>query len=125
MTSYLFIVATLLLTVTAQILIKARSLVHHAVADNSAIYLWKMVKDPWVALSLTFAAMAAVCWIMAVRQMPVAYAYPFIALSFVLVPFGAMIFLNENVQIVQAPGLLLIVFGVAWTTIAHELVHRG
>ena len=121
--SYIFVAATLLLTVIGQILIKARANTHHSESGAPLHYLFSMLTDVWVIFAFACAGTAALCWVMAMRHLPVAYAYPFIALSFLLVPVCAHWFLGEPLHQAQIPGLLFIVLGVAWTSIAQP--HAG
>lgn len=115
MSKYLFIAGTLLLTAFGQLIIRARALsVGHPTSGGIA-YLLAMFLDPWVVLGLCGAVLAAVCWILALRQLSVSVAYPFMALSFVIVPAGALLLLGERVNTMQWLGCCLIVIGVAVT----------
>lgn len=113
MSPYVYLAGTLLFTAYGQLIVKARSGVRtSAEASNAFLYLLKMMLDPFVLSSFVAAALAAFCWMLAIRTMSVSYAYPFMALSFVLVPAGAILFLGEKIGLMQAVGILLIVIGV-------------
>lgn len=118
MPHYLFIAGTLLFTLYGQLIIKARAGV---LASNESgytgSYLLRMLLDPLVISGFAAAGLAALCWMLAVRSLPVAHAYPFMALSFVLVPGGAVLFLGETINAMQAVGLVLIVAGVVINTV--------
>ena len=115
MTKYVFIAGTLFLTAFGQLLLRARAVAVAHNAGGGASYLVAMFLDPWVWLGLCGAVLAAVCWILTLRQLSVSAAYPFMALSFVIVPAGAILFLGERVTAVQWAGCCLIVAGVAVT----------
>jgi len=106
----------LVFTVYAQLMVKARALVHAStsagVGDYSR-YLWAMFTDLGVLSAFASGVAAAACWMLAVERLEVGYAYPFTALTFVLVPLGAAWLLNEPIPLPQAFGLCLIVVGVA------------
>lgn len=108
-----FIAATLLLTAYGQLMIRARAVALSPPGGDRAAYLRAMMLDPWVWSGLIGAVFASICWILALQRMSVTLAYPFMALSFVLVPLGALWLLREPVSPVQWLGSGLIVAGVA------------
>ncbi|WP_454021087.1 EamA family transporter [Azospirillum sp. Marseille-Q6669] len=118
MLKYLFLAGTLLFTVYGQLIIKARAgVLASDVSEGAGSYLLRMFLDPLVITGFAGAGMAALCWLLAVRSLPIVYAYPFMALSFVLVPCGAALFLGEVINWPQMVGLALIVAGVALTAV--------
>lgn len=60
-------------------------------------------------------ATATVLWIYLLRTLPLTKAYPFMALSFVLVPLGGVLFFSEAVRLPYMLGVALIVAGVLLT----------
>lgn len=117
MNKYFFIAGTLFLTAFGQLIIRARAVdVARGVAGRAA-YLIAMFLDVWVWLGLFGAVLASICWILTLRQLSVSAAYPFMALSFVIVPTGALVFLGERVTAVQWLGCCLIVAGVIVTAL--------
>jgi multidrug transporter EmrE-like cation transporter len=120
MSSYLLLGAVLALTVYGQLIIKARALVHApASAQGYLHYLSAMFSDIGVWSGLAAAVIASICWILAIERFEVGYAYPFIALSFVLVPVGSMVFFNEPLPSLQLLGLSLIMAGVTISALAR------
>ena len=121
MPSYASIGAALLFTAYGQLILKARALVQTSATGGSdpLRYLGAMFADPW-ALSGWGAAVAAGCaWMLAVEKTDLAYAYPFMALSFVLVPLGASVLLGERLPGLRLAGLGLIVVGVTLSALAR------
>lgn len=55
---------------------------------------------------------ATLVWIYLLRTIPLTKAYPFMALSFVLVPLGAAVLFGERLNGAYTLGLVLIVAGV-------------
>lgn len=72
-----------------------------------------MFLDPFVVCALGGAVIASVFWMLAVQQLPISVAYPFMALSFILVPWAASMLLGESVSAGQYVGIALVVSGVA------------
>jgi drug/metabolite transporter (DMT)-like permease len=117
----LLLSAVLALTVYGQLIIKARALAHAMESGNPNRfrYLLAMLTDPGVISGVGAAAVAAVLWILAIERLQVGYAYPFMALSFVLVPLGAMALFGERMPPTQFLGLGLIVSGVIVSALAR------
>jgi drug/metabolite transporter (DMT)-like permease len=109
------------LTVYGQIVIKSRIL-HHAVSGTAVDYtsfLLSMFFDSWIISVFLSTIVAAAFWMLALRNADLSLLYPFMALTFVLVPLFASVFFNEKVTTLQVLGLLLIVGGGSLATIAR------
>jgi multidrug transporter EmrE-like cation transporter len=121
MQSAFLLFAVLVLTVYGQLVIKSRALVH-ATTNGTAgrlHYLAAMFTDIWVLSALAAAVLAGACWMLAVSRLEVGYAYPFMALSFVLVPIGSTLFFGEPLPATQLIGLALIIAGVTVSALAR------
>jgi drug/metabolite transporter (DMT)-like permease len=122
MRSFLLLFAVLALTVYGQLVIKSRALAHTVGGDPAREkigYLIAMFLDPAVLSGLAAAALAAIAWVMAIERLDIGYAYPFMALSFVLVPLGAKLLLAEPLPPIQILGMVLIVAGVTVSALAR------
>lgn len=121
MRSALLLFAVLALTVYGQLVIKGRALFHaQGAAELGKVhYLALMFTDPWVLSSLGAAVLAAGCWMLAIERISLGYAYPFMSLSFVLVPIGAMSLFGEPLPPARLAGLLLIIAGVTFSALAR------
>lgn len=64
---------------------------------------------------------ATVLWIAILRTVPLVKAYPYMALSFVLVPLGSIFLYSEKVHWTYLLGALFIVMGVVLTTLQARL----
>lgn len=119
MQKYLFIGLTLALTVYAQLIIKARAAVVAAATEGAGRlpYLIGMFKDPGVLSGLAAAVLASASWTLAIQHAPLSLAYPFMALSFVLVPLMAVPLFGDALAPTQLLGILLIVTGIALTAL--------
>jgi multidrug transporter EmrE-like cation transporter len=113
MRSSLLLVAVLVLTAYGQLIIKARSLAHAVDTSSDKLsYLMAMFADMGVLSGLAAAVLAAVAWILVIQRLDISFAYPFMALSFVLVPVGARLLFAEPLPTVRVLGILLIIIGV-------------
>lgn len=82
------------------------------------------VLDPrtlaFTALSFLIYASATILWIYVLRTVPLTKAYPYMALSFVLVPLFSVLLFSESVRPQYLVGTGLIVAGVVLTTFASR-----
>lgn len=69
------------------------------------LYSYKL----WLGVLLYF--LSTVLWIYALSKLPLNRAYPFTALTFVLVFILGYLFLGETISIMRALGLMAIVLG--------------
>ena len=119
---HLMLVAVLALSVYSQLVMKSRSLVHSSGSSSSIDYLQYLIgmATDWRVLSAAGATfLAGVCWLLALQRLELGYAFPFMALSFVLVPASATLLLGEPLPVSQLLGLGLIVAGVSIQALAR------
>lgn len=122
MRSVLLVFTVLAFTAYGQLVIKARALAHAKAlmaASAQLNYLVAMFTDVWVLSGLAAAVVAAVFWILAIQRLEIGYAYPFMALSFVLVPVGAAALFGEPLPATQLFGIALIIAGVTVSALAR------
>jgi len=83
-------------------------------AADAAIWIkaLTMVFSPLVLLGLALYGVGTLLWLFALRQLDLSLAYPFVAMSFVMVAGSGMLFLGEPVQPTRLIGLGLIVLGL-------------
>lgn len=116
MDRFIFIAATLALTLYAQLIVKSRALVHAPeVPVGRLSYLLAMYTDWRVLSGFACGVVASVTWALALERTPISYAYPFMALSFVLVPVAAWLLFGESLTTVQVVGIAFVVVGVSLT----------
>jgi multidrug transporter EmrE-like cation transporter len=122
MRSIVLIFAVLILTVYGQLILKARALTHAAetaALPNKLHYLIAMLTDFSVLSGFAAAFLAGICWMLAIERLDLAFAYPFMALSFILVPLASTVFFGESIPTIQWLGLGLIVAGVTVSALAR------
>ena len=109
------IAATVALTVYGQLVFKWRVDVAGALPSGTGPrfeYLTRLLLDPWVISVFATALIASVTWALALTRFELSFAYPFMALSFVLVLVFGAAFLSESVTVAKVVGVLLIVLGL-------------
>jgi len=113
--SYLYVAATVLLTVYGQLAVKwqvSAALAAGADPVGRAAFLAGMLLNPWVLSALAAAFGAALCWMLAMTKLELSHAYPFVSLSFVLVLVLSAALFGEPLTWPKGFGIALIVAGV-------------
>jgi small multidrug resistance pump len=100
---YFVLAVAILLGVCAQILLKSGA--------NGDTFLAQIVA-PQSIMGLAMYAMAALCYMYALRKIPVSVAFPSVSLSYVLVAGVAYWFFDEPVGWSKLAGIALICTGV-------------
>lgn len=75
-----------------------------------------MLTSPYVLAGLACYAFGTVFWLFALKQMDLSLAYPFIALSIVVVFGIGIVFLGEPIVTTRVVGLVIIIAGLAVMT---------
>ena len=113
--SYVYVAATILLTVYAQLVLKWQI----GIAAPSGLdpaqrgaFLLALLANPWIWSGAAAGFGAALCWMLALAKLQLTYAYPFVSLSFVLVLIMGFLLLGESLSWAKAIGVALIIAGV-------------
>jgi drug/metabolite transporter (DMT)-like permease len=77
---------------------------------------WDLLLSAPIITGLFVYAASTLVWIYLLREVALSKAYPFFALSFVIVPLLSRIFFNEHLDKSYLAGITLIVAGVILTT---------
>jgi drug/metabolite transporter (DMT)-like permease len=112
---YFFIALMLVLTVYGQLVIKWRvSLAGPLPASihDQLHYVGGLLLSPWVISGLLAAFLASVCWIFALTKLELSRAYPFTALTLVMVMVASALVFAEPMNAGKLAGTGLIVAGV-------------
>lgn len=113
--SYTLVALTILFTVYGQIAIKWQVLQAGALPEGiaaKALFVLRLLLNPWIISAFVAAFLAAVCWIGAMTKLELSQAYPFMALNFILVTMLAAWLFAEPVTWPKIAGLALIVLGL-------------
>lgn len=111
LTVILLLFATPALIASGQILFKITSLRVPA-TGSLKLSLVAILLDPVFLCALFLYGFATLLWIYVLKAVPLAQAYSFMALTFVLVPLLAFSFLGETLTLKYLAGVLLIVGGL-------------
>ena len=84
-------------------------------SSGAAFSLLSLATNTWLLISLLVYGSATILWVWILRSVPLTVAYPFFALSFVIVPLLSSVFLGEHVDLNYWIGIGLIIFGIIVT----------
>ncbi len=115
---FLCITATILFTVFGQLIIKWRvsQLEPFPAGEASKLmHAFFLVFDPFIFAGIFAAFLASITWIAAVSRMELSFAYPFIALNFMLVILFSVFLFNESLTPFKILGMIFIMLGIFFT----------
>jgi multidrug transporter EmrE-like cation transporter len=108
-----FILSSVLLSSAAQLMLKiGAGKAGLAAGASPAGFLLAAAINPFVVGGVFMHVAALALWLFALRDRDVSYAYPFIALGFVLVLVMSALWLREPVGASRIAGVALIVGGL-------------
>lgn len=116
MMGYAFVLATIVLVVYGQLVLKWRIATYGALPEDWAargVFLLRLLADPFVLSGLAAAFVAALAYMAALTQLELSRAYPLMSLSFVLVLVLSAWLLTEQLTVAKIAGVALIVLGAA------------
>jgi len=77
---------------------------------SSRIFL--IAKEKFVIIGITLYAVATLLWLVILSKAELSFAYPLLAIGYVLIAIFSKIFFNENLTAIRFLGILLISIGV-------------
>jgi drug/metabolite transporter (DMT)-like permease len=75
--------------------------------------------NPPIVLGLGLYAVSTLLWIAGLSRTTLSYAYPFTALTFVLVVGAAVVLFNERPSAAEIAGILVVLGGLGLMTLGH------
>lgn len=74
--------------------------------------MWAIIFNPWIIGGLGLYFLGAVVWLFVLARVEVSYAYPFVAMGFILTLFLGKVFMGDAVTFVRILGTALVGLGV-------------
>ncbi len=117
-------IALLLLSVAGaslgQILFKKGVMDTGEITFKSSVFgeLIRLVFNPLVFSGLVFYVVSTILWLMALSKTTLSFAYPFTALTFILVMLSSRVIFLESIPALRYFGIALIVLGILLSSVA-------
>jgi multidrug transporter EmrE-like cation transporter len=112
--NYLYIAATIALTVFGQLAIKwqvAQAGALPATGGDKLAFLIRLLLNPWIIAAFAAAFLASVTWMGAMTKFELSHAYPFMSLNFVIVIGLSAWLFHEPLSPARVIGVALICIG--------------
>jgi drug/metabolite transporter (DMT)-like permease len=109
---YVQISVTIVLTAAAQVLLKAGA---NSQLGNNSVGSWlgfSELASGWTWLGILAFVASFGGWLYALRFLPLGLAFALTNAVHVLVPLGSLIFLHEQIGLLRAAGILVIIAGL-------------
>ncbi len=117
MIGYFYIFLTIAFTTYGQFILKWRmnqlNIILPDTLTGKALFLLKLVIDPFVLSAFISAFLASLAWMMAMTKFELSFAYPFMALNFALIFILGVWAFDESVTSAKLIGMCFILVGTA------------
>jgi len=81
-------------------------------SDGITSLVWTVGTNPWVTGGMFLHVSALVVWLWALSKVDISFAYPFLALGYVLVMAMAWFWLGEELNPMKILGMGIIIVGI-------------
>lgn len=114
--AYIYLLMTILFTSYGQLIIKWRLPMHGTMPAGffqKVLFILSLYFDPFIMSGFIGAFVASMFWVATLSKLPLNHAYPFMALSFVIVLLASALLLQETLTWPKIIGVVLIIAGIA------------
>ena len=80
--------------------------------NNTFHIILSTITNPWILMAVPLYVGGFVLWLIILSKFKLSFAYPFLALSFIMVPLVSSLILGEYVSILRWAGSFVIFSGV-------------
>lgn len=112
---HLYIASTIFFTVYSQLIMRWQvSLAGGLPVDmqGKVSYVIALLLNPWIVSGIVATFLAGVSWMLAMTKFEISYAYPFVALNYILVLVAGFFLFNELINATKVIGSILVIAGV-------------
>lgn len=109
------ILSSICMSSTAHVFFKRGTMIlkHIPLVNNNLLSkVFTITTNPWVISGMTMHVCALAIWLWALSRVEITFAYPFLAIGFVLVSLMAYFWLGEQMPFLRIVGMLIIVIGI-------------
>jgi len=108
------IMIAIVFSVISQLLIKAglNTLGNINLSQGFTSFYLKIFLSPWVIMGIVAYTIAGFFWLYSLTKVDLSFAYPFLALSYVMILLFSRVFFYESVSLLRWAGVLVICLGV-------------
>ena len=107
---------SVLIGTIGQLCIKAAMVKLGPVAFSSPIEIlnsgWQIIRQPLIWIALPLYGVGFVIWAAALSRLPLSFAYPLLAVGYLINPLAAMILFSESISPIRWMGIGVIILGI-------------
>lgn len=112
----LIIITSILMSSTAHVVLKkGMTSLEQSYGSQSHSFIdtaWITATNVWILGGMTLHVGALVVWLWALSRVDITFAYPFLALGYVLVSLMAWFWLGETLTQTRIAGMVIIIVGI-------------
>lgn len=110
--SYVFLSLSIVSNVLGQLLMKYAADRINFDSSAGTVLIKHMLSSPFVIIGAGFYFLGMVAWLITLSKLELSFAYPFMAISYILVTFASFVLFKEPITTMKIAGILLIFIGV-------------
>ena len=80
--------------------------------NNTLQIILSIISNPWILIATPLYAGGFILWLIILSKFKLSFAYPFLALTFIMVPLVSSLILGEYISILRWTGSFVIFSGV-------------
>jgi len=114
MEAIVLVLISTLLGVLGQLSLKQgmKNIGNFEIKDFLSNKVFKLITEKFVVIGIASYAIATLLWLVVLSKAELSFAYPMLAIGYILIAIFSKIFFGENVTFVRFLGILLISLGV-------------
>ena len=109
------IILSIVMSSTAHIFLKKGMMMHtknETKTDSIIGLVLTVITNPWVMSGIFLHISALVVWLLVLNKVEISFAYPFLALGYILVSAMAWVWLGEELRPMKLVGMGIIIIGI-------------
>ena len=113
MINYIILAISILLAVAGQLFMKKGMMIFGQFpVSQLLVKIIPIFLNPYVFTGLVFFGLSSVFWLVVLSRLQLSLVYPMVSVAYVLVAIFSMLFFKENISLIRAAGILVIMMGV-------------
>ena len=93
--------------------------------DMSFVYIFSLLKNVWLYLSIVSLVLSAVIWILVLKRYDFSIAYPLVSISYIYALIAAKYIFSEEINFTMIIGVAFIILGIFVLILGKSSVDSG
>ncbi len=109
---YFFLALSIVSNVLGQILMKYAADRLNIAGHASGLLMRSILGNPYIYVGAFFYLLGMAAWLVTLSKLELSVAYPFMAITYVLVTFASFLLFKESITVLKIIGMSLIFVGI-------------